>query len=309
MFVLVACGTGGSSSSPEAPLDESQLVVYIENDNVKIFAKGSDSHSNHYIEYNIKHIDNSSINADLWRLYELYENKNLKNTKPYIFEREYGGKSIANAGEWEAAIREVGAGDFIGGFHGDERMTSVSLLIDDNEQPLLNSEFVAKDVKFNQSSVLYSWYTGKPIALHEKNYTFSQQGIELAQKIEWLEAVKINRAYLTMFPIKRKINGSHGEQITDLAWYLPSGEMLDVSESGFEKLISYNTSAINIEGSESRFNALIEVVKHPNLPNYQAFVQNTEQYNKIYFDMSGAYETTIGEVWETLSNYKITTYN
>ncbi|HII4363140.1 hypothetical protein [Vibrio parahaemolyticus] len=315
VLVLSGCGGGDSSENgstnpePLVPLSDSQLVVNVSKDNVQIFAKGEDRHSNRYLEYNLKHIVNDEINADLWRLYELYEVENTSNVKPYSFIRVYSGKPIANAGEWEAAIREVGAGDFMGGYHGDERLTSVSLSVDGKQVSISESQFVASNVSFYQVSKLYSWYTGEVVAFHEKEYKFTQSGIELDQRVEWLDSLNLSRAYLTMFPIKRKIDYTKGAQITDISWSWPSGKVQDVSYPGFKLNISHDDNEIWLEGAESRFRAEIKMNSRPFLPGYSSFVTNSDTYNKAYFDISGNYKTTPGEVWETNSTYKLTTYN
>ncbi|MGY5706828.1 hypothetical protein ACXHRA_23375 [Vibrio antiquarius] len=320
LFLLSGCGgssSGGNGSSgdgsvtpdPEVPLSDSDLVVNVSQKNIQILAKGEDSHSNRYLEYNLKHIVDNSINADLWRLYELYESENTSNVKPYSFTRVYDGKPIANAGEWEAAIREVGADDFMGGYHGDERLTSISLSVDGKPVSISDSQFVAENVSFNQVSELFSWHTGEVVAVHEKNYKFTQSGVVLDQRIEWLSSLDLTRAYLTMFPIKRKIDYTEGAQITDTAWTWPSGDVQDVSYPGFKVNVSYDDNEVWLEGAESRFRAEIKMTSRPDLPGYSFFVTNADAYNKAYFDISGTYTTTAGEVWETSSTYKITTYN
>jgi len=65
--------------------------------------------------------------------------------------------------------------------------------------------------------------------------------------------------------------------------------------------------------SDSNFRAEIKMTSYPVLSNYKLFISNTEAYNKVYFDISGtgsnSYTTVIGEIWETSSTYKITTFN
>ncbi|MCR9549029.1 hypothetical protein [Vibrio antiquarius] len=319
LIILTACGSGSSSGDgdsnggggdkPVEPLSESELVINVNKNNIQIYAKGADRHSDRYLEYNLKHIDDPLINANLWRLYELYESKNVSNLPPYSFFRVHDKKPIVNAGEWELAIREAGADDFMGGYHGDELLTSVSLVINGENVPIRESQYVADSLSFTQTSDLYSWYTGQVVAKHIKEYKFSQAGIILKQKVEWERSVEVSRAYLSMFPVKRKIDYTSGTQITDTAWYWPSGDIQDVSESGFALNVKTSDDEIWLEGAESRFRAEVKMTEHPRLPGYNVFVHNVDAYNKIYFDISNRYTTKIGEIWETETIYKLTTYN
>ncbi|ANQ21446.1 hypothetical protein BA893_07095 [Vibrio natriegens] len=318
---LAACNSGNGSNSggespntgvepkPPEPLNESQLVINVDKNNVQFYSKGDDRFSDRYLEYNLKHIEDPSINADLWRLYELYESENTSSIAPYSFSRVNDGKPIANAGEWEAAIREVGAGDFIGGYHGDELLNSVTLTINGVEVPLDESQYVADSFTFSQVSDMYSWHTGEIVATHVKEYNFSQSGFILKQKIEWKESIELSRAYLSMLPVKRKIDSTSGFQVTDTAWYWPSGYVQDVSESGFPVSVTNTDDEVWLEGAESRFRAELKMTEHPQLPGYNVFVVNSDAYNKIYFDISKQYTTRVGEVWETSTNYNLTTYN
>ncbi|HHF3172388.1 TPA: hypothetical protein ACPJ17_001118 [Vibrio alginolyticus] len=314
-ILLTACNSGGGSDgekppqpTPE-PLSESQLVINVNKDNIQFYAKGEDKFSDRYLEYNLKHIEDPSRNVNLWRLYELYESENISPIEPYSFSRLNDGKSLTTIGEWEAAIREVGADDFIGGFHGDEILNLVTLTINGKEVLLSDSQYIADSFTFYQASDLYSWYTGDIVAKHIKEYTFSQVGFTLKQKIEWKKSIEISRAYLSMLPIKRKIDSTSGTQITDTSWYWPSGTVQDVSESGFPVIVSNSDDEVWLEGAESRFRAEVKMTERPLLPGYNLFVHNSDAYNKIYFDISKQYTTRVGEVWETSTNYNLTTYN
>jgi len=310
-----------NSSITEPTSSDSSLFISINQRNepnniiggIKIFAKGANSESNRYIEYNIKHILNESSNTDLWRLYELYESENTSDSDIYSFKRVYDGKPIANAGGWEFAIREVGASDFIGEYHGDEKLKSVLLSVDGNPISINDSQYIAENFSFEQNSELYSWHSGEIVALRKKQYIFSHSGLILNQRIEWLASLNLNHAYMTMFPIKRKIDGDSGDQITDTGVFYPSGYVQDITNSGFDVNVSSNDNEVWITGEDSNFRAEIKMNIYPTISNYKLFISNTDAYNKVYFDIAGTglnnYTTSIGEIWETSSSYKITTFN
>jgi len=281
-LLLLATISCNSSSIVEPTFSNSSLFINISQAtepnnivaNIQIFAKGANNESNRYIEYNIKHILDQSTNTDLWRLYELYESENTSNTDTYYsFARVYNGKPIANAGGWESAIREVGASDFIGEYHGDEKLKSVLLSVDDNPVSINDSQFIGENFSFEQISELYSWHTGEVVALRKKKYNFSQSGFILNQRIEWLASLDLNHAYMTMFPIKRNIDGDIGDQITDTAWFYPSGYIQDISNSGFDVVVSNDDNEIWVTGVDSKFRAEIKMTIYPKFPNYKLLYQ------------------------------------
>jgi hypothetical protein len=77
------------------------------------------------------------------------------------------------SGEIGLALREQGAGDFVGGLHGDENLTAVSLWLGDRELPLDQPFFGCADgFRFLQSSKINRCNTPDMLlALHDQTYT------------------------------------------------------------------------------------------------------------------------------------------
>ena len=80
---------------------------------------------NGYINYNIVHSVEESINTDVWRLGQAFAvDDNLKNAYAIT----------PHGAEWDMALMLSGRKDYIGGSaHGDEKHTSLTMMIDGKE--------------------------------------------------------------------------------------------------------------------------------------------------------------------------------
>src|SRR5690606_27777920 len=94
---------------------------------------------------------------------------------------------LVTEGEWELAIREVGAKDFFGGdAHGDEITTSIEVFVDGDKIDLNKREgYEANEFRIMASSDLYRDNTmTEKLELaghHLKNYVFNKEGLTLDQ--------------------------------------------------------------------------------------------------------------------------------
>lgn len=307
---------------PIAPLSkfqQNEIVVKKTSGNIDFYIKGTNPKSDKYLKYSLKHFvvphdggATGNSNSNLWRLYEGFE---VLRTGEYEFLNDgvnaFG--QIINAGEWECAIHEVGQPDFMGGYHGDEVLTTVTLLVDGVEKDLTTTENIrGEHVKFVQVSKLYQCNTQTEVADHIKVYDISKDGIKLHQKIKWLAALDIDDAYLAMLPIKRLQNDTSGKQVTDRAFTNYDYIVDDVSVEGFSGGVNTKRHGItqaNIWGSTSGIAAELTIEPKQVLPNSEMNISNATQYNKLYFDFSGVHTTAVNEEWEQTSYYKITTSN
>lgn len=287
-----------------------KIYVYSHNGSLDVFIKGSKEDSDRYIGYNIRHLkkdldqNSPSSNYDVWRLNGSGEYSRNRYDK---FKLE---QSIVRNGEWEMAIRENGANDFVGGsIHGDEITTSVAFFLNGEEvdsDKLINEE--ADEFKIVTTSDLYRDNTTtndlELIGEHEKVYTFNPDGLTLDQKVTFHEEMQTDRSYLTMLPILR----TDGEnQITDTAYVNESEQ--DVSSEGFE-IERVEATKATISGENSGITATVEILdKSKDFPT-TFYVTNTPNYNKLYFSYNNEeYNVTAGEVWEQTAHYDIDTLN
>jgi uncharacterized membrane protein len=284
--------------------NNADIIVNIKTNSIVFYIKGNKQGSNHYLKYTLKHIvssKNKGINADLWRLYEVYD---VRKTGSNKFSNSLG--PIINAGEWECAIAEKGC-DFIGGYHGNELVDEVSLTIDNKPYTISNKNlFECRSIVFKQQSILISRKTDKPIVHRLVEYDINSDRILIKQQIEWLSDAEISKSYLAMLPIVRKIENI---QITDSAYSDIDNTIYDISKPNLNLKINtpnHGIKQLTVYGSKSGFNVSVKVDKTPNLSNSNAFVSNAQQYNKIYFDFSGPYTASCGELWDICAEYQIT---
>jgi len=130
---------------------------------VYIKCKSSDK----YLKHHFLHIKMPEINANLYRI----RTSHAVYFEDGVEKALYGGNLVVGDGEWECAIKEVGAKDFFGGFHGDENYIEVSLFADKKEIEL-DKEFECEceEIMFYQKSYLNRCDTiGDNVAYHTKN--------------------------------------------------------------------------------------------------------------------------------------------
>ncbi|WP_413516033.1 hypothetical protein [Carnobacterium maltaromaticum] len=314
-----------SRDSFVAPLKSKEVDtfqdVYFQGDKsgFTVFIKGSKVDSNKYISYRVNHQQkdlnkkDSTSNYNVWKLDGAYE-ASLVNG---VFKKT---KEVVTTGEWELALKEQGASDFIGGsLHGDEITTLIDLEIDGekvNEENISKFNKDVKEIKFIVNSELYRDNTMseelQKIGLHTKLFTFNRGGILIDQSVEFLEDIILDRSYLAMLPILRKSNGDSGEQVTDSIRVSTIDAEFDVGEANFDipeiKYIEENKATIS--GKSSGIIADVEIVsKSAELPTV-FFISNSLQYNKLYFSYNeDGYTAQKNEIWNQTTKYFIDTSN
>ena len=171
-------------------------------------------------------------------------------------------------GEIGFAFREEGAGDFVGGFHGDEVLIDVSLAADGEEVALSTPTFRAFSVlEFFEDSHMFRCNTPEDcLILHRQHYRIQGQTVALSQSVEWLaDARPLQAAYMPMLTVQR-LDPAHPERIlTDtVEFYGTDGRLLTtfdtraygVGEAGrYADSVCLDTPAVAVRvmGSESGF--------------------------------------------------------
>jgi hypothetical protein len=294
-------------SDIKSDLDDDNIAVVANSSQIRFFIKGDHSESNTYLEYCLKHDLIPAEHADIWGLYQVYE---VQKQGPFGFKRMYDGYPIVSKGVWEIAIKESGAADFVGGRHGDHVLDNVKLFADGVEIELLNeSRFECKNLLFVQRATLYHDDSQTPMADHLIEYDISRNGIELTQELKFVESTHLSRGFMSMFPIRRRLNGETGVLITDSGKRDDVGSVEDISDPGFPVRYTHNTKTASIWGDESGIKAIVEIFESPGLPNANFHFSPKVTYNKLYYDISRNYLTDPGEEWMVKSRYKISTGN
>lgn len=315
-----------------------------------VFVKGTKVSSNKYSMYQFQYINNPLTNttftsgddvrqnAELYRVKEAYK---AERTGEYEFVK---GAKLLQEGEIEMAIREAAneatgnkkPGDFIGGFHGDEHFSSVTLTVDGTQVPLNKAgNYTGKEIRFIQNSVVNRCNTpGDNLINHRKDYKVTKNGIDLNQTAEWLQSTKIDIAYLTMFTIVRESS----ERITDYVNFFWSdgteAAMYDVSNYGVSKYINTIPELGQVAGAKfadyaySPGNIYAEDGKYVNKVHLWSASGDLDAYcstqtvrglsnsftnltarvygdNKCYFGSHDGMNVSAGDIWEVNNNYNI----
>ena len=298
--------------------DPTEIGLNVSSEGFDLYVKGSKSEENLYFKYPIKKAVKDYVSGDYSSNYDTFNivggfkasrNNNLFST----------GEKIVQNGEWEMAIKENGANDFIGGIaHGDEKLTAFAAFLDGKYISLDQSgTFLGREFVLECFSDLYrdtSITSGQliKIAKHYKKYIFTKDGLLLQQRIEWIADVTLDNAYLCMLPIKRKTNDDNsGANITTNAM---TANLInyDISESGWTSDLrtpTHGRERINMWGSDSGVSVFVENNPAPSLESSLGFVQNTVTYNKYYFDFSGSKSVKTGDIWENNTVFKIDVRN
>jgi hypothetical protein len=295
--------------------------LYVEHnrDLLRIYVKGSNPHSNAWIEHQIRHEQNLSADAgpdaryDVWRSVEVWETflHGLSFTR---------SRCIVQHGETEFAVAAPANGSgrrslaYMGGrAHGNEFVDSVQLFVDGRPRSMEDfGVYRCSELRLVAVSTIFN-YGGKvtpegraeiPLCRKTTSWTFANGARELAQRIEFLSRPSVKMLYLAMLPIKR--SGKMNDWITDKASCAPLWTPVDVA--GVDATWPDSQSNhIRIWGP-SGISAEVEITKGWDRPNRRSRVANRKFYNKIYFDFLGeTEELSAGDVLEVAARYRIDT--
>ena len=272
---------------------------------------------NYYLGYNFRYMkaeynaSNTSSNYDVWR---------LRDVKIYIknsddtFTKVNDASLIHSASEWECAIKEVGASDFVGGStHGDELLDNIVFMLDGVAYTDVTqiSKQKCKELRIIRTSRLYRADANSEtkIATHYVDYLFKGNEIVIDQKVNWLVDTTCGISYLAMLGAKRLDNGV---QITSSALKDGEGVIYDVSQDNYDngactplkkckKAFLWNNSNSGFKTSMS-----VEILDSNNFPNANFKFDNRPDYNKFYFDHCGNnFAVKNGDIWCNKAKYKI----
>lgn len=149
-------------------------------------------------EYLLKRITNASINVDTWRLYS----GNLYDPDGSLF-------NMWTNSDAEGVMKLVGEDNYIGGFHGDEILTSVHILVDGIELNMA-SDYAETDFKtlsvYVESDIYHcntSAQSGVKAFKRNKQLIFEGNTVTVCNKFEAVSNVKVQQAALAYFQCYR----------------------------------------------------------------------------------------------------------
>lgn len=307
-------------------LTQDDVVVKVGVSLISIFIKGAKYSSKKYLEFTLgyenKPFDPTGAdaygNSDLWRLKHAYEADLDPATISFV--RSRSGKSLLNGGEITCAIKEKDAPDYIGGFHGDEIKSTAVLLLDGVEIPMgTAATYVGKNLQYVQRSTLFKCNTQTAVATRSQSLVLSHENghakIDMSQQVVWSQVLELEVAMLTMLPIKRLLDETAGEVITNIALRSPYLSKEDVSSAGFPQVGTLGALPDAQIWGPTGISASVRMLKHPGHADCGFYIANPTYYNKFYYSVAGSavamggstHTTTVGEHWDVRSVIKMTT--
>ena len=208
-------------------LEVSAPTAGMEYGNFYVYTQTSDPTGKYYIKYNfIYEKDDSYLYAlDARQGNTGYNRKNYRIREAFLMEYDESTGTftkiwqVLHQGEISVAIKESGSADFIGGYHGDERLELVNLFADGVEIDLTKASSLTSYSKllFNQTTVLNT--SDKPlqnVLRHIQNYVIDSSGIRNHQQLEILsdnfKPLTSQQVYMQMFTYYRT-NTVNGETV------------------------------------------------------------------------------------------------
>ncbi|MBE6661889.1 MAG: hypothetical protein E7606_01255 [Ruminococcaceae bacterium] len=214
--------------------------------------------------------------------------------------------------------------EHVGGFHGDEWLSAVSLVADDTVIDLKTSEhkvIACSAVLFDQTSTMYAWgtsyegYRGLPFAEHTQNFAINSTGINHMQTLEWLRGDYSAAGYMPMFTMLR---GTYGNRFIDtIRSYDEYGNMLeeyqmtdDRVSTQFSVLQGSNIVAYEYAGDKG-ITARVDFREANDQVSLSSRIDiraESQGDNKLYVPFASAKNGLIpaeGEIWMVESHYRI----
>lgn len=160
--------------------------------------------SDNFMHYVYKQDIDDSINLNTWRFYT-YEIVDEN------FNRLYGCSQVTPSIEMDSVVKETDSVDFMGGYHGDENMTALSVLVDgkviDMSEEIPLTKFY-KEIRFCGTSIIDKCNTPNDnMFTRYKTNVFSLDGYYSKQRWVALQECNLQLAYMGMMSLPVADNG------------------------------------------------------------------------------------------------------
>lgn len=259
-------------------------------------------HTNKLTRYDFVHHKNPYIQYDCWRILTIF-----------ICDPDLNPLYTNSPGECECegALRErlsdgSVASDFIGGYHGDETLIDIEVLVDgkpldlSRDYPLTECESVKATVR----SYLFRVDSDEKVFKRTKTDSFTNKGVEIKNRYETLAQISIERAATSLLGICLSDNGFDG--LIREHWDNISNQWIEIEEFDTHKNKCNATGFV-----EARMRGLLDVHLNtydctingvPTAPyghfSYQAY---RPKRVKIYVDPFTNRTLEVGDVYESTS--------
>ena len=264
---------------------------------------------------------NDPANCDFYRIREAYVGRLTgESFTPDFRALQYG--------EIGLAFIEAGAGDYVGGFHGDELATRATLSADGREVALDAPSFTAcREVLFFEDSVINRCNTPtERLCLHEQAYAMSGDTVRLSQYVEWVaDAHTLTSAFTPMLTVQRLDPQPPHKRLTDTVEFFdreggtlvasfdttPYGTVAPTDRPS-HVLGGTPATAVRVSGKESGFTAECGITPaEGSALDGKVRTSLWLRYgdgldSKVYFDIARGTAPTAGTIWQGEIYYRLT---
>ena len=262
-------------------------------------------HSDNYIRYEYRYVDSQGDNMHQWRVLGIaIADKDLNDT--FLLNK---------SNEWEGAILEMGAKDFLGGYHGDETNTAFSLMAD-NYMLDADSDFEIECDYFKATceSLLNRCDTPNDNVFRRcKVSEWGDEGYVVTNRFELLQDCEIHRFEnimmgLPLFKGEERFITYAASNNHPVPTYVNSDPALNRTNPLFAG--DHKATSFEYFAPEHNFYAKVEGIfnreKYPN--GYRLFDNwrvGSDRVLKAYFNMTGKYSGKKGEIFDSKAIYTL----
>lgn len=251
-----------------------------------------------YLMYRLYHFIDTDNNSNCWQLYHIY----------HVDDELSNQIDLTVTGEYECAVHLANRDDFSGGHtHGDEIINSIQVLIDGApvDFTTLTTETDCNEIIISRTSLLYDPADHvTEIAEHGVEYVFNKNGLVVNQSLKWLVAETLTNCFLAMFlPLKTKL---------DRAIANSDFEILQLATDTTETLttiVKEKANAVTMWDTGGGLSAAVSVPEYPTGLTDGDVISISDNgglnYNKVYFKVCGGGTSSVGELWKSITIYKL----
>lgn len=270
-----------------------------------------------YVEYYFHHYVSSdqatsfrTKKCNVWKLDSIYINSfYVSALGAPVFTRV---KQVTAGGELECAVRLSGR-EFVGGSaHGYEEMDITPCLFIDGklitDLTTIDTIRTFNEIRFLRTSTLYDEQNETvEIAKHGCEYVINSDGLRINQSLKWLGAYDLLNCFLAMFTPAKIISG---EVITDHYYTDKDVQPVDVSEESSYAYYFDGVKRAVVYGENSGLLCDFSIEKYPTGitggDQFSITDNSGQNYNKMYYYIaSTGARSSVGEIWNSTSVYKI----
>jgi hypothetical protein len=291
------------SSDVKNAIDKNQLILQYTHlyDDMKslLILKKCGNHDDLFLgQLFYKKVSKNNVNC--WRLAECALWKRIGN------EFCHQGDDIIISGEWECAIQEKGAADFVGGnAHGDENLISIFTNLDGKSIEFNDVNFLlcGNRLEIIRNSILNRCDTpGDDVMKHIVRYDITPDELIIYQSIEFLQEMELINSYLLMAPVARNY--------TNWGYFDTHNEIVDISTAGHSSPKIYGKQG-HVSMWSDNFSIQIDFLCEGGFEKQCCFISpsTTPPYNKVYHNFVGIGTSVVAEAGHKISQLNKYIYN